>query len=145
MYDSTSLSTEKTYIKTVDPVIASLNIKWADCNPIEPLLQIQLHQYANFDEAASKASIQTALIEYINNLNIGVDISAANLLQLIIAADPKYQGNATYYCTPSDISIKVGDAYVVFTGEIDSSISAKAKKTYYSVTSNNITILSENN
>lgn len=145
LYDSTSSSTQKTYEKTVDPVIASLNIKWADCNPLEPLLKIQLHRYANFDESASTASIQAVLTEYINNLNIGVDISAANLLQLIIAADPKYQGNATYYCTPSDISIKVGDAYVAFTGEIDSSMSAKAKKTYYSVTSNNITILSQNN
>lgn len=140
---SDTLHIKRTYKKTIiaDSSV-SVDVNWYECRPISDFkIKITLHKQPNCDEAVSSTAIKSALLEYINNLYIKENMSATKLMQLIFAADPKFQGMPTYYCTPADIKLVKGTTENVFTGNIPAFANINANNTYYQLENSNIEIV----
>mgnify|MGYP003300469164 CR=1 FL=1 len=128
---------ERTFEETTRFAGITKTVKWAEAVPIKPTLKITLHKYANFDEVSSCNSVITAIAKYANELGLLIDLDASTLLQKIIYADPQFQGRATFWCAPSDITIETAaSTFTMFTfnpatSAYANTTSAKAKYTCY--------------
>ena len=142
---SDAFHVKRTYEKTI--IVnsgVSVNVNWYECRPISDFkIKITLHKQPNCDEFASSTAIKSALLEYVNNLYIKKNMSATKLLQLIFAADPKFQGMPTYYCTPVDIVLIENGSTTenVFTGNIPAFANIDTNNTYYQLEESNIEIV----
>lgn len=124
---------EKSYIKEIVPGTQTFDetITWTYCKPLtknELKLSINLNSLANFDKTTTINNLITNINTYASQLEIMKDMTATELLQVVLQSDPKYQGISTFYCTPNDIKFD----NVAFTGSIPSECSANENKTYYS-------------
>lgn len=125
VYDATTAAVDaaggknlaKEFVENIDGLIGSeftKTVKWTECKPLSPILQITLHKTRGFDAETATKSIISAICEYANNLQICEDLDASDLLQKIYFADPKFQGVMTYYCTPIDINFILNDSVINF-------------------------------
>lgn len=103
-------------------------VTWSEAVPIAPVISITLDSLTNFDFEKSATNVIKAIAKYANNLGLLVDLEAGAMLQEVLLADPKFQGRATYYITPSEIEID----HVSFTSDLASDASANLCKTFYS-------------
>ena len=112
-------------------------VEWVYAKPIMPQIYILLHALANCDKDQAAANIIEAVAAYANDLGLLKDMEVSALLQEIIYADPKFQGRATYYCVPVEITVD-SNQFVERLADIEAAshdptiISAQLHKTYYS-------------
>lgn len=73
-------------------------VSWKEVTGIAPMIQIHLTPYSYFSTSEFE-SIAKYMMDYLNNLSIGVAPTSNDILLKMISADPKFKGSPTYYVT----------------------------------------------
>lgn len=113
--------TAKDYIYVVKILGAEISLSqqhvyWKECKGIAPQITIQLNPTTYFSSDNIRDNVGPALMEYLNKLEIGTDLTQNAILVETISLDPLFRGKPTYTVGTITISSATNpDTYYKYT------------------------------